>query len=121
MAIHELGHAFHNQGGLNMQWKWMGELFANILLHTYIAEKSRIITCFDRFPQMVVFSTNKSELKFTTVNEQRPITNYLVKISQNYGWYQCRWLKPQVTSIMTEAQRRLKTMADIEETKRAVR
>ena len=39
LAIHELGHAFHEQGGLTMQRKWMGELFANILLHTYIAEK----------------------------------------------------------------------------------
>ncbi|MEJ7821361.1 MAG: hypothetical protein WKF85_03510, partial [Chitinophagaceae bacterium] len=38
LALHELGHAFHKQGGLTMHRKWMGELFCNILLHTYIAE-----------------------------------------------------------------------------------
>src|SRR5687768_14897530 len=35
LAIHELGHAFHMQGGLKMQRNWLSELFANILLHTY--------------------------------------------------------------------------------------
>ena len=38
LALHELGHAFHQQGGLKMHRNWMGELFCNILLHTYIAE-----------------------------------------------------------------------------------
>ena len=95
LAIHELGHAFHNQGGLNMQRKWMGELFANNLLHTYIAEKEpELLPALTVFPQMVVFSTNKSELKFTTLNELE--TNYELlgqKYPQNYGWYQCRWHK----------------------------
>jgi hypothetical protein len=30
LALHELGHAFHQQAGLTMQRKWMGELFCNI-------------------------------------------------------------------------------------------
>ena len=38
LALHELGPAFHTQGGLKMQRNWMGELFVNILLHAYIAE-----------------------------------------------------------------------------------
>lgn len=93
LAIHELGHAFHEQGGLTMQRKWMGELFANIFLHTYIAEKEpELLPALTVFPQMVVSSTNKSELKFTTLNELE--INY-GKIGQqypnNYGWYQCRW------------------------------
>lgn len=95
LAIHELGHAFHNQGGLTMQRKWMGELFANILLHTYIAEKEpELLPALTVFPQMVVSSTNKSELKFTTLNELE--TNYELlgqKYPKNYGWYQCRWHK----------------------------
>lgn len=95
LAIHELGHAFHEQGGLTMQRKWMGELFANILLHTYIAEKEpELLPALTVFPQMVVSSTNKSELKFTTLNELE--NNYDLigqKYPKNYGWYQCRWHK----------------------------
>ena len=51
LAIHELGHAFHMQAGLTTQRKWMGELFVNILLHTYIAENEPgAIACTDTFP-----------------------------------------------------------------------
>lgn len=93
LAIHELGHAFHIQGGLTMQREWMGELFANIFLHTYIAEKEReLLPALTVFPQMLVSSANKKDLQFTTLNELE--SNY-AKISQqypnNYGWYQSRW------------------------------
>ncbi|NCS89797.1 MAG: hypothetical protein AUK34_10860 [Ignavibacteria bacterium CG2_30_36_16] len=93
LAIHELGHAFHIQGGLTMQRKWMGELFANIFLHTYIAEKEpELLPALTIFPKMVVSSTNKNDLQFTSLSELE--TNY-EKIGQeypnNYGWYQCRW------------------------------
>jgi len=95
LAIHELGHAFHEQGGLTMQRKWMGELFANILLHTYIAEKEpELIPALTVFPQMVVSSTNKNDLKFTTLSELE--SNYDLlgqQFPNNYGWYQCRWHK----------------------------
>ena len=93
LAIHELGHAFHIQGALTMQREWMGELFANIFLHTYIAEKEReLLPALTVFPKMVVSSTDKEDLKFTTLNDLE--SNY-GKISQqypnNYGWYQSRW------------------------------
>ncbi len=95
LAIHELGHAYHNQGGLKMQRKWMGELFCNILLHTYIAEKEPdLLQALTVFPQMVLSSTNKDDLKYTTLQELE--LNYN-KIGQqhpnNYGWYQSRWHK----------------------------
>lgn len=41
---------------------------------------------------MVVSSTNKSELKFTTLTDLE--ANYALLGQQypnNYGWYQCRW------------------------------
>jgi hypothetical protein len=44
------------------------------------------------FPQMVVTSTNKEELKYTTLVELE--SNYDIlgqQFPQNYGWYQCRW------------------------------
>lgn len=95
LAIHELGHAFHNQAGLFMQRKWMGELFANIFLHTYIAEKEpELLPALTIFPQMVLATTNKSELKYTTLNELETNYNQLgQQYPKNYGWYQCRWHK----------------------------
>ncbi|MFH4965565.1 hypothetical protein V8G69_11230 [Gaetbulibacter sp. M235] len=93
LAIHELGHAFHSQGELTMQRKWMGELFANILLHTYIAEKEpELLPALTIFPKMVVSSANKEELKYTTLEQLE--SNYDVigqQYPNNYGWYQCRW------------------------------
>lgn len=93
LAIHELGHAFHIQGGLTMQRKWMGELFANIFLHTYIAEKEPgLLPALTVFPQMVVATTDKSKLKYSSLED---LESYYSDISQfypnNYGWYQCRW------------------------------
>ncbi|MBU2019185.1 MAG: hypothetical protein KJ941_06030 [Bacteroidetes bacterium] len=93
LAIHELGHAFHGQGGLTMQRKWMGELFANILLHTYVAEmEPGLLPALTVFPEMVVSSTNRSDLKFQSLNDLE--VNYDLigqQYPKNYGWYQCRW------------------------------
>jgi hypothetical protein len=92
LAIHELGHAFHNQGKLQMQRKWMAELFCNILLHTYIAEKEPSqLPALTLFPKIVVSGGIKNykytglqelEDKYNEIGQQHP---------QNYGWYQCRW------------------------------
>jgi hypothetical protein len=93
LAIHELGHAFHEQGNLNMQRKWMGELFANIFLHTYIAEKRpKLLPQLTDFPKMVVSTTSKEELKYTSL-EELEINYGLItqQYPQNYGWYQCKW------------------------------
>lgn len=93
LAIHELGHAYHNQGGLVMQRKWMGELFPNILLHTYIAEKEpTLLNALTIFPKMVVATTNTSTLKYTTLQDLETNYNQIgPNYPQNYGWYQCRW------------------------------
>jgi hypothetical protein len=91
LALHELGHAFHIQGGLKMQRKWMGELFCNIFLHTYIAEKAPdLLPALTVFPQMVV-STGTDGFTFTTLQQFED--NYVAlgqKYPKNYGWYQCR-------------------------------
>ncbi|TDE15651.1 hypothetical protein [Dyadobacter psychrotolerans] len=93
LAIHELGHAYHNQGGLVMQRRWMGELFPNILLHTYIAENEPgLLPALTAFPKMVVATTEKSTLKYTTLQDLETYYNEIgPKFPQNYGWYQCRW------------------------------
>jgi hypothetical protein len=91
LVLHELGHAFHIQGKLNMQRKWMGELFCNILLHTYIAENEPAqLDALTLFPHMVE-NAGTSGYKFTSLpdfeNKYREIAE---QHPVNYGWYQCR-------------------------------
>lgn len=91
LALHELGHAFHIQGGLTMQRKWMGELFCNILLHTYIAENEPgQLNALTVFPEMVV-AAGTSGYKFTSLNEfENNYSELGQKHPKNYGWYQGR-------------------------------
>jgi hypothetical protein len=92
LAIHELGHAFHMQGGLTMQRRWMGELFVNILLHTYIAENEpAALPALTIFPQMVIAGGSKGFI-YTSLNDVHEKYNEIGRDHpKNYGWYQCRW------------------------------
>ena len=92
LALHELGHAFHLQAGLNMQRKWMGELFVNVLLHTYIAEKEPAsLPALTLFPRMVIAGGTK-EYQFTSLQEVHDKYEEIGKgHPKNYGWYQSRW------------------------------
>ncbi|HTF27289.1 MAG TPA: hypothetical protein VK625_00515 [Flavitalea sp.] len=92
LAIHELGHAFHLQGGLLMQRQWMGELFANVLLHAYIAENEpESLPALTLFPQMVV-GGGSQEYKYTSLQDIEDQYNEIARnYPKNYGWYQCRW------------------------------
>lgn len=92
LAIHELGHAYHFQAGLNTQRMWMGELFCNILLHTYIAEKEpEQLQALTIFPQMVI-AGGKEGYKYTQLNDiEERYEEIGQQYPQNYGWFQCRW------------------------------
>lgn len=92
LAIHELGHAFHYQGNLQVQRKWMGELFSNILLHTYIAEKEPDqLPALTLFPKIVVSGGTKN-YKYTGLQQLEARYDEIAQqYPQNYGWYQCRW------------------------------
>ncbi|MGZ8536881.1 MAG: hypothetical protein ACXWV9_01400 [Flavisolibacter sp.] len=48
LAIHELGHAFHMQGGLTIQRNWLGELFTNttIVLVFFMMKKNILVMIF---------------------------------------------------------------------------
>lgn len=92
LALHELSHAFQFQGELNVQRKWMGELFANIFLHTYIAEEEPgLLGALTVFPKMVIESGAK-EFEYTTLQQLEENYNLIATTHpKNYGWYQCRW------------------------------
>ena len=88
LALHELGHAFHIQGGLTVQRKWMGELFCNILLHTYVSENEpAMLPALEICPEMVV-STGSAEYKHTSLEMFEKL--YSNMHPKNYGWYQFR-------------------------------
>lgn len=92
LAIHEIGHAYHFQGSLTMQRKWLGEFFCNLMLHTYIAEnepeKLKALTV---FPQMVI-SGGKEGYKFTSLKDIEEKYDEIGQYyPQNYGWFQSRW------------------------------
>ncbi len=93
LVIHELGHAYHFQAGINMQRLWLMEVFVNIFLHTYIAENEpELLPALTTFPQMVVETTKKEELQFTTLQQMEENYNEIGSLHPvNYGWYQCRW------------------------------
>lgn len=92
LVIHELGHAYHLQQGINMQRKWLAELFVNMFLHTYIAEKEQdLLPALTVFPKMVI-SGDKSSLTFTSLADlENRYDEIGQKYPQNYGWYQSRW------------------------------
>jgi hypothetical protein len=88
LALHELGHGFHEQGGLTMHRLWMQELFCNIMLHTYIAENEPgNLPPLEVFPEMVV-AAGSSGYEFTTLADFEK--RYDNMDPKNYGWYQCK-------------------------------
>ena len=93
LSIHELGHAYNIQGGLKMQRRWLGELFPNIMLHTYIAlNEPSLLPALTLFPRLVVETTPDSVLTYTSLQDLETHYNEMgPKYPVNYGWYQCRW------------------------------
>lgn len=91
LVLHELGHAFHIQRGLNMPRKWMGELFCNVLLHTYIAEKDpAYLPALTVFPEMVIGS-GTGGYKYTSLADlEQRYDEIGMNHPNNYGWYQSR-------------------------------
>lgn len=90
LALHEMGHSYTAQAGLKMQRYWMGELFVNIMLHTYIAEKQpELLPALETFPDMVV-NAGSQEYKFTSLQDFETLYPTLGMGPKNYGWYQSK-------------------------------
>jgi hypothetical protein len=90
LALHEMGHSYTSQAGLKMQRHWMAELFVNIMLHTYVAEKQpQLLPALETFPNMVV-GAGTAEYSFTTLEDFEKLYPTLGMGPKNYGWFQCR-------------------------------
>lgn len=93
LAIHELGHAFQHAAGMLTQRNWLSEIFCNVLLHTYLAEKNPSqLPYITVFTQVAVQSFPPARLKYTKLED---FETYYIEIAKNspdnYGWYQCRF------------------------------
>lgn len=90
LALHEMGHSYTSQGGLKMYRHWMAELFVNIMLHTYVAEKQpHLLPALETFPNMVV-GAGAAEYGFTSLEDFEKLYPTLGMGPKNYGWYQCK-------------------------------
>jgi hypothetical protein len=91
LALHEMGHSYTAQAGLKMHRYWMEELFVNIMLHTYVAEKQpELLPALETFPNMVI-GAGTTEFKFTSLEDFEKLYTTLGMGPKNYGWYQCRF------------------------------
>ncbi len=90
LALHEMGHSYTAQARLKMHRYWMSELFVNIMLHTYVAEKQpELLTALETFPRMVI-EGGSEEYKFTSLEDFEKLYVTMGMGPKNYGWYQSK-------------------------------
>jgi hypothetical protein len=98
VTIHELGHAFEVIGGLRLPAFWLGEIFANLALHAFVATKQP-----GSLATLEVLSTVGARSRrldarmraegYTTLDDlEAHYTGGAEPMSAlNYVWYQYRW------------------------------
>jgi hypothetical protein len=98
VTIHELGHAFEVLGELRLPTFWLGEIFANVALHTFVASRRPELLgtlevlalvgatspALDDYVRATGYTTLEDlELHYTGGDEPMSPLNYV--------WYQYRW------------------------------
>jgi len=88
LAVHELGHIFHDQVPFRFPRAWLTEFFANLCLHAYIASiEPENLPVLETFPQIVA-RTPPDRFPARTLTAFEAF--YPSIEPRNYGWYQCR-------------------------------
>jgi hypothetical protein len=98
ITIHELGHAFETLGDLRLPAYWLGEIFANLALHAFIATRQPerlntlevLPTVGARSRRLAARMRNEGystleELEVHYTGGDQPMN------ALNYVWYQYRW------------------------------
>lgn len=91
LAVHEVGHAFHQDGRGPSGPRWLHEVFANICLHTYVAEVEP-----DNMPVLEAFPRALTAVEpVPAAFPRRTLAEFEAHYSSmgglNYGWYQCHF------------------------------
>jgi hypothetical protein len=100
ITIHELGHAFEVLGELRLPTFWLGEIFANLALHAFVATRQpESLTTLEVLPTVGAQSRRlgarmRAEGYSTLEELQAHYTGGDQPMSAlNYVWYQHRWLR----------------------------
>lgn len=108
ITIHELGHAFEVLGGLRLPTYWLGEIFANLCLHAFVA--TRQPQSLDTLEVLSIVGTQCTSLDaqirsegYSTLEEfEAHYTGGNDPMSSlNYVWYQYRFQR--LAAAMFEA------------------
>jgi hypothetical protein len=98
VTIHELGHAFETFGGLKLPTFWLGEIFANLVLHAFVAERRPELLNTLEVLSMVGAESPRLDARmraegYTTLEDlEAHYTGGDDPMSPvNYVWYQYRW------------------------------
>ena len=98
ITIHELGHAFQVLGNLNCPTFWLGEIFANLALHSFVATKRP--ESLHTLEVLAIMGSQSPRLDariraegYSTLEElEAHYTGGDTPMSPlNYVWYQYRW------------------------------
>jgi uncharacterized protein YdhG (YjbR/CyaY superfamily) len=92
LAIHELGHALHKQGKRFKQTFWLEEVYCNMLLHTFVAEKRPdLLPALETLPAFMA-QIPGDNFEYRTLQQfETDYWNIGMKAPMNYGWYQFRF------------------------------
>lgn len=98
VTTHELGHAFEVLGGLRFPTFWLGEIFANLALHAFVA--TRRPECLNTLEMLSIVGAQSPRLDarvraegYSTLEDlEAHYTGGDDPMSPlNYVWYQYRW------------------------------
>lgn len=92
LTIHELAHLWTNKGERSLQRLWLEEMFCNLALHTFIAQKrSEWLGALEVLPSFHA-TQGAEQMQYTSLEEFE--ANYMkigMEAPHNYGWYQSRF------------------------------
>lgn len=114
VTVHELGHAFEVLGGLKLPTFWLGEIFANLALHAFVA--TRRPACLETLEVLPTVGAGSRRLAarmraegYSTLEEleahyaggDHPMDPL------NYVWFQHRWLRLAARMFDTDGEEAL--------------
>lgn len=92
LAIHELGHALHKQGKRFKQTYWLEEVYCNVFMHTFLAEKRPdLLPALETLPAFMAQIPGENFEYRTLQQFETDYWNIGMKAPMNYGWYQFRF------------------------------
>jgi hypothetical protein len=98
ITIHEMGHAFEVLGGLRLPTFWLGEIFANLVLHSFVATRRP-----EKLNTLEVLSVVGAQSQRLAARMRAEGYSTLEELEAhytggddpmsplNYVWYQYRW------------------------------